>query len=275
MAGDRQELIARFRAARGDRRLVVLEGLHAVKHALRFGAEIIEAVSSEPDAVKALAARLAPDILPQLDALVRPVEAKLFAELAPRPPDTGLLALARRPAPPPLPSTAAAPAVLLDRPAHLGNLGAVIRVAAAAEAAAVLVTGDCDPWHPHAVRASAGLHFALPVWHVDALPQSLGPIIGFDPTGEMFDPRRLPSGAVLAFGSERQGLSAPLRARIEHCVRLPMRPGVSSLNLATAVAAVLYLVGWLRQDQEASASPSQPSHCSARGASATTGRRLR
>jgi TrmH family RNA methyltransferase len=50
----------------------------------------------------------------------------------------------------------------------------------------------------------------------------------------------LPSAAVLAFGSERRGLSDELLARADTRASLPMRDGVSSLNLATAVAAALY-----------------------------------
>ena len=52
---------------------------------------------------------------------------------------------------------------------------------------------------------------------------------------DTLDPR-----AILAFGTERDGLSDALLAGAEQRVRLPMRAGVSSLNLATAVAAVLY-----------------------------------
>ena len=50
----------------------------------------------------------------------------------------------------------------------------------------------------------------------------------------------LPAGAVLAFGSERSGLDAALLARADAPLAIPMRPGVSSLNLATAVAITLY-----------------------------------
>ena len=45
----------------------------------------------------------------------------------------------------------------------MGNMGACVRVAAAADAAGVLTTGDNDPWHPDALRGAAGLHYALPV----------------------------------------------------------------------------------------------------------------
>ena len=66
------------------------------------------------------------------------------------------------------------------------------------------------------------------------------PLLALDPDGELLDPARLPSDAVLAFGTERHGLSDELLARADARLCLPMRPGVSSLNLATAVAAVLF-----------------------------------
>ena len=59
-----------------------------------------------------------------------------------------------------------------------------------------------------------------------------------DPAGEQLG--ALPEGALLAFGTERDGVSAQLAARAGARVRIPMRAGVSSLNLATAVAIVLY-----------------------------------
>jgi TrmH family RNA methyltransferase len=113
-----------------------------------------------------------------------------------------------------------------------------VRVAAAAGAAGVLTTGSADPWHPDALRGAAGLHFALPVARVEALPDSGRPLVALDPEGEPLG--ELPARPLLAFGSERRGLSAALLTRADLRVALPMRPGVSSLNLATAVAAVLY-----------------------------------
>ncbi len=131
-----------------------------------------------------------------------------------------------------------APVVLLENPSHLGNLGAVVRTAAAADAGGVLVTG-CDPWHPAALRGSAGLHFALPVARLDALPDIPRPLLAIDPDGEPLAPELL-AGAVLAFGSERRGLSEAMLARADRRIAIPMRAGVSSLNLAAAVAVVLY-----------------------------------
>jgi RNA methyltransferase, TrmH family len=66
------------------------------------------------------------------------------------------------------------------------------------------------------------------------------PLIALDPDGDPLGP--VDPRAVLAFGTERDGLSDELLARADRRLALPMRPGVSSLNLATAVAAVLYSV---------------------------------
>jgi RNA methyltransferase, TrmH family len=152
-------------------------------------------------------------------------------------------AIARRP-PLDLPAVLAdpgpAPVVLLERPKNMGNIGACIRAAAAADAAAVLTSGENDPWHPDAVRGGAGLHFALPVAAVPALPQSDRPLLAIDPEGEDLHPERLPPRAVLAFGTERHGISAELLERADARVAIPMRAGVSSLNLATSVAVALF-----------------------------------
>jgi TrmH family RNA methyltransferase len=124
----------------------------------------------------------------------------------------------------------------------MGNIGACIRVSAAAGAAAVVTTGENDPWHADAVRGAAGLHFALPVARVDALPSSDRPLLAIDPDGEELAPERLPTRAVLAFGTERHGLSSEVFERADARVSIPMREGVSSLNLATSVAIVLFVM---------------------------------
>jgi TrmH family RNA methyltransferase len=242
---ERAALIERFRDARGDPERAVLEGFHAVKHAVRFGAEIEQVCAVDADQARALAARLAPDVAPRLRALVKPVPATVFEALAPAPPATGIIAIARRPqvdADAVLERPGAAPAVLLEAPARLGNVGAAVRVAAAAGAAAVLTTGRHDPWHPAALRGSAGLHFALPVARLRGVPlASERPLLAIDPAGDPVRPGAIPDGALLAFGSERPGLSEPLLAAAERRLAIPMGEGVSSLNLASAVAVILYL----------------------------------
>lgn len=237
------DLAQRFRAARRDPNLTVLEGFHALKHALRFGAEIEIAVGEDPASLDELAADLAPDLAGRLAARVQPVETGTLAALVPQAPRTGVVAIARRPGvdvAAVLADPRPAPVVLLEQPRNMGNMGACVRVAAAADAAAVLTIGENDPWHPDAVRGAAGLHYALPVAGVEALPASDRPLLAIDPEGEALDPNRLPARAILAFGTERHGLSAELLARAERRVAIPMRSGVSSLNLATSVSAVLF-----------------------------------
>ena len=133
--------------------------------------------------------------------------------------------------------------VLLEDPRDLGNMGACVRVAAAADIAGVLTTGSHDPWHPDALRGAAGLHYAVPVARLEGLEVLDGcdrPLLAVDPDGDPLDPSELPPRALLAFGTERDGLSEELAARADARVSIPMRPGVSSLNLATSVAAVLF-----------------------------------
>jgi RNA methyltransferase, TrmH family len=236
-------LVQRYRAARRDRGLAVLEGFHALKHALRFGAELVEAVASDSEELERLAAELAPDLAGSLAQRVTPVEAEVLARMAPHAPRTGVISIARRPAvdlAAVLAGERAAPVVLLEDPRSMGNMGACVRVAAAADAAAVLTTGSNDPWHPEALRGAAGLHFALPVAPVEELPASRRPLVAIDPDGETVGLRELSPRTILAFGTERYGLSEALLERADARLAIPMREGVSSLNLATAVAAVLF-----------------------------------
>lgn len=212
---------------------VRLEGFHAVKHALRFAPSLVESVVVEDlAAARGLAERLAPDVVGVLLRLAVP---GLVAH------PTGVAGTARKPAEDRRVLVQRdEPLVLLDDPRHAGNAGAVIRVAAAAGASGVALTGRLDAWDAAVVRGSAGLHYALPVLSVsaDEVSEVSGPLLVLDPDGDPLG--AIPDDAVVVVGSERAGVSDVLRSRADAVVRLPMRPGVSSLNLATATAAVLY-----------------------------------
>lgn len=242
---DAARLTERFHDARHQHDLVILEGFHPLKHALRFGARVDVIVTADRDHLKQLVAAFAADLASEIEARAEVVSRKVFKQLGPYEPHTGVVSIAHRSVCDPLALLAGdrvAPLILLEDPRHRGNLGAVIRVAAAADVSGVLSTGVYDPWDPVAVRGSAGLHFALPVAHLPQIPPLDRPLLAFDPEGELLRPERIPPRAVLAFGTERHGLSEDLLSRADVCVSLPMRPGVSSLNLATSVAAVLYAI---------------------------------
>jgi TrmH family RNA methyltransferase len=245
MGRDEHERAVRFRTARRDPGLTVVEGFHALKHALRFGAELVEAVAVDPAALEQMAADLAPDLEGRLAGRVERVDREALAGLVPLVPHTGVAAIARRPAvdiAAALADPAPSPVVLLEQPRNMGNIGACIRVAAGAAAAAVIATGENDPWHPDAVRGAAGLQFALPVAAVESLPPSDRPLLAIDPEGEDLAPGLVPPRAILAFGTERHGLSGEVKQRAEARISIPMREGVSSLNLATSVAIVLFFM---------------------------------
>ncbi|MCA6093567.1 TrmH family RNA methyltransferase [Streptomyces sp. SCA3-4] len=224
---------------------VLLDGFHALKHALRFGAHVGPAVTSDKAAALALAAGLADDLTDVLDELLVEVPAQVLRELVPRVHPTGVAALAARrdrqanlDTMAQLPRTS--PVVVLDNPRNLGNVGAVIRLAAGFGATGVVTTGDLDPWHPNAVRSGAGLHYATAVERLPLEELPPGPLYVLDPEGEDIRSLAVPDDALIAFGSERHGISPELRARATRLVALPMRPQVSSYNLATSVAMTLF-----------------------------------
>lgn len=241
-----QEVINRYRTARSDPELAVLEGFHALKHALRFDAEVLEVRSADPGQLDDLAAELAPEIRAEVRRRAVETPDDLFGRLAPRRPGTGVIALARRQEADPaelIASTSPSPVVLLERPTHLGNLGAAVRAAAAAGAAGLVATGEHDPWHASALRGAAGLHYALPVARA-ADASGLDPgertLLAVDPDGAPLSAGGIPDRSVLAFGTERHGVSEGVLERADGTIRIPMREGVSSLNLAVSVAVVLY-----------------------------------
>lgn len=238
-----ESVAQRFVDARRDELVAVLEGFHALKHALRFGARVQAVIATNPADLEKLAEQLAPDLIGEFASRARIVSRADLAAAVPRAPHTEVVAVARRPtfelgdvANDPRP----VPVILLEDPRNLSNVGACVRVAAAADVAGVITTGKRDPWHPDAIRGAAGLHYALPVGRVDDLELGDRSLVAVDPDGEPFDPNTLGPRSVLAFGTERHGLSEALLARCDSRVAIPMRSGVSSLNLATSVAAVVF-----------------------------------
>lgn len=213
---------------------VLLEGFHAVKHALRFGADVRPLLTTDLSAAISLAETHAPDLVEWFKDASE-VDENHFKIRVGRTHPTGVAGFAEKPD---LPFDRNAPVVLLDNPRNLGNFGATIRVAAGLDAGGVLSTGDVDPWHPNVLRGSAGLHFALPVARATSLDFA-GELIAFDADGDLLA-GPIPDNAVLAFGSERHGLSHEVREKATRIVRLPMRAKVSSYNLTTSVAMGLY-----------------------------------
>ena len=235
------ELTRQFYAAYRNPGLAVLEGFHPARHALRFGARLDVAVTYDRHRLLLLAERLAPESVPGIEGVLQVVTRERFNRLSRRSLSSPLLSICARPQYDIAAVLAdrAKPIVHLDRPRNPGNVGAVVRVAAGADVGAVTVSGH-DPWSPVALRSATGLQYALPVARME-LPTSCGrPIVAVDIGCELLDTERLSPDSILVVGGERHGLPAWVREAAHRSVGVPMRPGVSSLNLATALAAVLY-----------------------------------
>ena len=236
------QLIDLFQRARKDSSLAVVEGAQALKHAVRFGADIERIITSDASMLKELLGELAPDTKTQVLSKLEEVSNEVFAQLSPQPPRTKVIALAKRKIYELSALDPKKPIVLLEDPRDLENIGAVVRVCAAADVAAVCITGPADIWHPAVLRGSAGLHFAIPVLNVlmSDIQGLKRPLISLDPTGEESRTMKIPSNSVLIFGTERHGINQQTLDNSAQIVRLSMKEGVSSLNLATSVAATLY-----------------------------------
>jgi len=124
------------------------------------------------------------------------------------------------------------------------NVGAAVRSAAAFGAAQVLLLREsAHPFHPKALRASGGAVLEIPLRagpSLAELPDDL-PLIALSAEGEPLERASFPEAFGLLAGLEGPGLPAAWRRR---AVRIPMRPGVDSLNAAAAVAVALY--AWRR-----------------------------
>jgi len=130
-----------------------------------------------------------------------------------------------------------------------GNAGTLIRIADAMGADAVVLAGDgVDPYNGKCLRASAGSIFALPVLeapHVPTLMAALRQagltILATALDGELpLSEAELTAPTAWMFGSEAHGLSHDVAGRAEARVRIPMRGGAESLNVAAAAAICLY-----------------------------------
>ena len=165
-------------------------------------------------------------------ALVRPQESLALEDLfAPSIPGAARLLLA------------------LDGVEDPQNLGALLRVADGAGVDGVLLTERRSaPLSPVAVKASAGAAEHLRIARVVNLVRALEDlkqhnlwIIGLDERGTSdYDQFDLTGDCVLVLGREGAGLHDLVRRTCDHLLRIPMAGGVSSLNVSTAGAVVLY-----------------------------------
>jgi len=224
----------------GYRRLgaVWLEGEHLCSALRTRGGAAEQAVVSEsawrrPE-LSALA-RHAPKVAPVADAL--------FAGISALPSPAGIGLVLPLPAVPAIDPQAAS--VVLDRVQDAGNVGSILRSAAAFGVRQVLaIKGTAALWSPKVLPAGMGAHFGLTL--LEGLDEAeLGalqlPLVATSSHAEAALPTApLPRPCAWVLGHEGQGVSEALLARCALTVRIPQPGGEESLNVAAAAAVCLY-----------------------------------
>ena len=135
--------------------------------------------------------------------------------------------------------------VVLDRLQDAGNVGSILRSAAALGVTQVLaLKGTATLWSPKVLRAGMGAHFALRLLEgleLDALKALKVPLLATSShNGVDLHATRLPRPTAWIFGHEGQGVAAELIARCALILRVAQPGGEESLNVAAAAAICLY-----------------------------------
>ncbi|HWD34698.1 MAG TPA: RNA methyltransferase [Casimicrobiaceae bacterium] len=244
---ERLREVARLIASSRDRRKsgrCVLEGVHLVDvYVGRVGAPetlVVLDDARERSDVQALLQRV-----PESRTFI--VTRARFAELATLPADVGVLAVVATP------KFAISPSaefcLLIDDIQDPGNVGSIIRTAAAAGVEQVLLSShSAFAWAPKVLRAAQGAHFLTNVvedvdlvgW-VQSFRAAGGRVFAtvVDGASSLYD-ANLCGRIAFVTGREGQGVSQPLREKVDAAVTIPMATGNESLNAAAATAVVLF-----------------------------------
>jgi tRNA G18 (ribose-2'-O)-methylase SpoU len=235
-----------------DRGLFIAEGRMIVRRILAEGRCRLRSVLVSPQGLRALESSLAA-VEPSVPVYVCPASA--FLHITGFNIHRGCLAIVERPPDPPFDRLLADcdRIVVLEGVANADNGAGVFRNAAAFGAGAVLLSPTCcDPLYRKAVRTSMGASLTVPFVRLGDWPSPLHSLraAGFmlvaltpnevatpiDEFGPLPPSRKL----ALLIGNEGSGLSEVAEAITDVRVRIPMRHGVDSLNLAVASGIALY-----------------------------------
>jgi TrmH family RNA methyltransferase len=252
-------LSLRTRARREDARRFLVEGPSPVAEAMHTGA--VETLFVTPDAPDS------PDPGPGLEVHV--VSPAVMRRLAGTVSPQGPVAVCRF-VDVPLESieSSRGPVAVLVEVRDPGNAGTILRTAHAAGCGGVVVsTRSVDVYNEKAARASAGALFHVPFAReaepdaaIDMLRSRGATVLAASADGEhdLFEDEvgeALAGPVAVLFGNEAHGLDRAIREGADMVVRIPMRQGAESLNLAAAAAVILFEAARCRRAAEGS-SPS-------------------
>ena len=137
--------------------------------------------------------------------------------------------------------------LVLDAVQDPGNVGTIVRTAAALGATATIaLPGTVDLWNPKVIRGSMGAQFVHPVFHASGaelssfLDRARIELWCADAGGDPINSESVPDRLAIALGNEGSGLSADVRAAAKRFVSLPIANNVESLNVSVAAGIILY-----------------------------------
>lgn len=170
----------------------------------------------------------------------------LFSQISPVKTPVGVMALIRLIQSVPVEINDFDFCVMLEAIQDPGNLGSILRSAAAAGVSDVFLSADCaDSWSFKTLRAGMGAHFSLRIHeHSDLLNLARrysGQVVAATPTGthSIFQ-IDLRGPTIFIFGSEGSGLSKPVLAIASRQATIPMAGRSESLNVAAAAAICMF-----------------------------------
>ena len=168
----------------------------------------------------------------------RTVAKKIFNTLSELENPQGVLAVCALPSPPEF--SEQKKYIFLDRLQDPGNLGTIIRTAAAFGLDGLICNKGCaDVYAPKVVRAAMGAVFTLDILFKE-ISELSGNILAAELSGE--HPGKITGGYVLAIGNEGQGLSAEVLAKATRRIALPFDSArAESLNAAVSAGILMYL----------------------------------
>ncbi len=220
----------------------LLDGAHLVRaYSETFGVPRALVVSASGVAKPEIAALL--QALPTVGVSVFPDA--MFNEVAPVQTPAGVLALIDTPIAEGLPPRLDT-CLIVEDIQDPGNLGALLRSAAAAGISDALLSRGCTfAWAPRVVRAGMGAHFVLKIYEqvdvAEALRGYTGKVVALAAAAEnsLFD-LDLRGAVALLVGNEGAGLSPQLLDLAHVKARIPMPGKVESLNVAAAATIALF-----------------------------------
>ncbi|HQU98742.1 MAG TPA: RNA methyltransferase [Nitrosomonas sp.] len=136
--------------------------------------------------------------------------------------------------------------VLLEAIQDPGNLGSILRSAAAANVDSVYLSQDCcDAWSPKTLRAGMGAHFSLDIFEnsdlIEVSEHFPGKVIAtaLHATENLFE-ISLHGPTAWVFGNEGNGLSLEILQQSDSIIKIPMPGETESLNVAACAAICLF-----------------------------------